>query len=65
MSHTEIGYLRKGGPDEGIHYTSGRAGFKRNVRGPAWSPDGKAIIYDQHEFKARPQNKPLYGWDAE
>lgn len=65
MSHTEIGYLRKGGPDEGIHYTSGRAGFKRNVRGPAWSPDGKAIIYDKHEFKARPQNKPRYGWDAE
>ena len=64
-SATEIGYLRKGGADEGITYTSNRPGFKRAVRGPTWSPDGNSVIYEKHEFKARPQNKPLYGWDAE
>ena len=65
LSPTEIGFLRKGGLDEGVHYTSGRPGFKRAVRSPAWAPDAKAIIYEKHEFKARPQNKPLYSWDAE
>lgn len=61
----EIGYLRKGGAEEGIAYTSGRQGFKKAVRAPAWSPDGKTVIYEKHEFKARVQNKPLYGWDPD
>ena len=65
LSPSEIGYLRKGGADEGIFYTSGRPGFKRAVRAPAWSPDGKMVIYEKHSFDARPQNKPLYGWDRD
>ena len=60
-----IGYLRKGGQEEGVYYTSGSPGFKRAVRAPAWSLDGKSVIYEKHDFKARPQNKPLYGWDPE
>ena len=65
LSPSEIGYLRKGGAEEGIFYTSGRPGFKRAVRAPAWSPDGKTLIYEKHGFNARPQNKPLYGWDRD
>jgi len=65
VSATDIGYLRKGGPDEGIVYTAGRSGFRRALRAPAWSPDGKTLIYEKHSFAARPQNKPLYGWDAD
>jgi Tol biopolymer transport system component len=65
LSPGEIGYLRKGGAEEGIFYTSGRPGFKRAVRAPAWSPDGKTLIYEKHGFNARPQNKPLYGWDRD
>ena len=61
----EIGYLRKGGAEEGVFYSSGRPGFKRAVRAPAWSPDGKTLIYEKHGFDARPQNKPLYGWDRD
>ena len=65
LSPSEIGYLRKGGAQEGIFYTSGRPGFQRAVRAPAWSPDGKTLIYEKHGFNARPQNKPLYGWDRD
>ncbi len=65
LSSTEIGYLHKGGPDEGIRYTSDRPGFKRNVRAPVWSPDGKTMIYEKHGWKSREQNKPLYGWDRD
>jgi Tol biopolymer transport system component len=35
------------------------------LRSPVWSSDVKTLIYEKHEFKARPQNKPLYGWDDE
>jgi Tol biopolymer transport system component len=65
LGPSEIGYLRKGGAEEGIFYTSGRPGFKKAVRAPAWSPDGKTLIYEKHGFNARPQNKPLYGWDRD
>jgi Tol biopolymer transport system component len=65
LSPGEIGFLRKGGAEEGIFYTSGRPGFKRAVRAPAWSPDGNTLIYEKHDFNARPQNKPLYGWDRD
>ena len=65
VSPSEIGYLRKGGADEGIFYTSGRPGFKRAVRAPTWSPDGKMVIYEKHSFDARPQNKLLYEWDRD
>jgi hypothetical protein len=35
LGPSEIGYLRKGGAEEGIFYTSGRPGFKKAVRAPA------------------------------
>jgi len=65
LGPSEIGYLRKGGAEEGIFYTSSRPGFKKAVRAPEWSPDGKTLIYGKHGFNARPQNKPLYGWDRD
>jgi Tol biopolymer transport system component len=59
-----IGYHRKSGPDEGLVYTSGLEPVKRSIRSPAWSPDGKRVIYEKVGFKARPQFKPLYSWDS-
>ncbi|MBI1760130.1 MAG: PD40 domain-containing protein [Acidobacteria bacterium] len=59
-----IGYLIKAGPNEGLSYTGGSAAVKRKLRAPAWSPDGKTVIYEQVSFKPRPQNKLLYSWDA-
>jgi len=65
LGPSEIGYLRKGGTEEGIYYTSDRPSFKRAMRAPSWSLDSKMLIYEKHSFKARPQNKPLYGWDRD
>ena len=63
LSATEIAYHRKGGPDEGLYYTSGRPAFKAVLRSPTWSPDGKTVIYEKHDFKPRPENRRLYSWD--
>ena len=65
LGPSEIGYLRKGGTEEGIYYTSDRPSFKIAMRAPSWSFDSNMLIYEKHSFKARPQNKPLYGWDRD
>ena len=65
LSATEIAYHRKGGPDEGLYYTSGRPAFKAALRSPVWSPDGKTVIYEKNDFKPRPENQRLYSWDTE
>jgi Tol biopolymer transport system component len=62
LSGSEIAYHRKGGVDEGLYYTSGRPAYKATLRSPAWSPDGKTVIYEKLDFKPRPQNKQLYSW---
>jgi Tol biopolymer transport system component len=67
VSATEIGYLVKYGPNEGLAYTSGRAPVKRTfLRSPSWTPDGKSVIYEKVSFKpVRPLFKPLFSWDKD
>jgi Tol biopolymer transport system component len=67
ISADEIGYLVKSGPDEGIGYTSGRPGFKRQgLRNPSWSADGGRLFYEVVGFyPVRKIDKPLYSWDAD
>jgi len=67
ITNTEIGYLIKYGPNEGLAYTSGRPPVKQAfLRAPAWTPDGKSVIYEKVSFKpVRPVNKPLFSWDPE
>jgi Tol biopolymer transport system component len=65
LSAREIAYHRKGGPDEGLYYTSGRPGFRAALRTPTWSPDGKTVIYEKVDFKPRPQSQLLYSWDPD
>ncbi len=61
-----IGYLVKGGPDTGLAYTkTGVVAVKRELRSPAWSPDGRTVVYEKVGFKARAQDKPLYSWDRD
>jgi len=60
-----IAYLVKAGPNAGLAFTSGNAGMKGTVRNPAWSPDGKQVVYQKVDFTARPQNQPLYSWDPD
>ncbi|TDZ24286.1 Tol-Pal system protein TolB [Colletotrichum orbiculare MAFF 240422] len=62
----DIAYLIKGTDDEGFNYTSGSIpAVKAAVRSPAWSPDGKLVVYEKVAFAARPMEKPLYSWDEE
>jgi Tol biopolymer transport system component len=67
LSATEIGYLIKYGPNEGLAYTSGRAPVKQTfIRSPSWTADGKSVIYEKVSFKpVRPVLKPLFSWDPE
>ena len=65
LTPTEIAYQRKGGPDEGIAYTSGRPGFLRALRSPNWSSDGKIVVYEKVVFRGWKDNQPLYSWDPD
>ncbi|MFH8469032.1 hypothetical protein [Streptomyces sp. NPDC017991] len=63
---TEIGYLVKGGPDEGLAYVSGtRPSVKRALRSPVWSPDGTSVIYEKPDYTTRALDAPLYSWDQD
>lgn len=67
ISESEIGYLIKYGPNEGLAYTSDRAPVKQKfVRSPYWSADGQSVIYEKVAFQPyRPLFKPLYSWDKD
>jgi Tol biopolymer transport system component len=58
-----IGFLTKSGEHEGVGYTRGAATFPGSVRSPAWSPNGKQVIYEKVDYSPRPQNQLLYSWD--
>jgi len=58
-----IGYLTKSGRDEGVGYTRGSGHFPGSLRSPAWSPDGKQVVYEKVDYTPRPQNQLLYSWD--
>jgi Tol biopolymer transport system component len=66
ISNTEIGYLVKYGPNEGLHYTSGRAPVLGKFRCPQWSADGKAVFYEKTSFQPiRPLGKDMFSWDKD
>ena len=58
-----IGYLEKAGPHPGLGYTTGTPVLNPAVRSPAWSPDGKRVMYEKTDFSPRPQNQLLFSWD--
>ena len=65
VSASTIGYLVKGGVNQGLAYTDGRAALKRAVRSPSWTSDGSAVVYEKVDFKPQAQNTPLYSWSAD
>ena len=65
LGRDEIGYLKKGGQDEGLYYTSGRPGVKGPMRAPQWSPDGKRVIYQKVQFYTYKDGQKLYSWDPQ
>src|SRR4030095_8629530 len=69
LSATRIGYLMKAAPrgmQTVLAFTTG-AGIPTDgtFRNPSWSPDGTRVVYHRPDFTARPQNQPLYSWDAD
>ena len=71
ISQNNTGYLLKGGKVEGLYTTSGiyvntpSLYPKSSVRSPAWSPDGKSVVYEKTTWAIRPMDKQLYSWDTE
>jgi Tol biopolymer transport system component len=63
LTNETIGYLAKAGPVQGLAYTVGAGLVKGDMRSPAWSPDGKHVVYERVGFRPRSQNLLLYSWD--
>ncbi|KAJ5468990.1 hypothetical protein N7475_006742 [Penicillium sp. IBT 31633x] len=65
VSNKDIGYLLKGGDEGGIHYTSSSKKILGGMRSPAWSADGKHVVYEKTGWETRPLQKELWSWDSE
>ncbi|KAJ5352035.1 hypothetical protein N7452_001009 [Penicillium brevicompactum] len=68
ISDSTIAWFAKGSGKEGLHTSAG--GFvntsSSTVRSPAWSPDGKQVVYEKTSFDVvRPMDKKLYSWDKD
>ncbi|HYM13407.1 MAG TPA: hypothetical protein VEU62_21895, partial [Bryobacterales bacterium] len=59
-----IGFLVKSGGDQGIRYTDGGKG-PANVRNPAWSPEGKQVVYHRILSPRRNRMTPAFSPDPE
>ena len=71
LSADRIGYLIKGPGQKGeLAFTTGEHGAEAPapgpapgvIRNPAWSPDGKQLVYEKFAYDSR-QNQPLYAKD--
>jgi Tol biopolymer transport system component len=60
-----VAYLIKGGDRPGLAFTTGEQGAAGSMRNPAWSSDGKLVVYTKMNFAARPHNQPLFSKDPE
>lgn len=67
VTQDNIGYFVKGPVgSEGLYYTSNLTTVSgADFRSPAWSPDGKTVVYEKTGWTIRPMEKELYSWDAD
>ncbi|OQE15405.1 hypothetical protein PENFLA_c032G04018 [Penicillium flavigenum] len=67
ISDSTVAYFAKGAGVEGFHTTAG--GYVNTssevIRSPAWSADGKKVVYEKTSWTVRPMDKKLYSWDSE
>ena len=42
-----VGYLAKSGPSAALAFSDGHAGATGDIGNPAWSPDGRRVVYQQ------------------
>jgi Tol biopolymer transport system component len=65
LSADRVAYLVKGGDHPGLAFTTGEQGAAGLIRNPAWSSDGKLVIYTKTSYAARLHNSPLFGKDPQ
>jgi Tol biopolymer transport system component len=58
-----VAYLVKGGPQAGLAFTTGEHGAAGSMRNPAWSPDGKQVVFHRSSFPQMRQNQSIAGID--
>ncbi|KAJ5465641.1 hypothetical protein N7530_009428 [Penicillium desertorum] len=67
ISDSTVAYFAKGAGVEGLHTTAG--GYVNTssevIRSPAWSPDGKNVVYEKTSWTVRSMDRELYSWDSE
>ena len=50
-----LGYIRRDGTEEGVHYSNGTRGPRGPVRTAAWSPDGTHVVFHKRvTFERKP-----------
>ena len=50
-----LGYIRRDGSDEGIHYSNDTRGPKGQIRTASWSPDGAQVVFHKRvPFERKP-----------
>ncbi len=66
VSADRIGYLAKTGPEQhgGLVFTTGERGPDEWIRNPAWSADGKLVVYQKFTYANR-QNDPIFAKDPD
>lgn len=67
LSGDRIGYLLKGPGQKGkLAFATGESGADAPapgaIRNPAWSPDGKQVVYEKFAYASK-QNQPLFAKD--
>jgi len=64
-----VGFLYKASkpdaPNAGIAYSNGSSGPRGVIRSPAWSPDGRSVVYYKLDLTNRAQYTRLYSWDKQ
>ncbi|KAJ5160021.1 uncharacterized protein N7482_007025 [Penicillium canariense] len=67
LPDNSIAYFYKGGTQEGLHTTNGEYvnTSSATIRSPAWSPDGKRVVYEKTTWTIRPMAKKLWSWDSD
>ena len=53
------------GNHAGLAFTAGEPGAAGEMRSPAWSPDGKQVVYQKFSYVRRAQNLPLFNRDPD
>jgi len=69
LDATRVAYLAKSGPTAALAFSSGEKGTAGDIGSPAWSRDGKRVVYHSGPIDtipaARTPGAPLYGRDPQ